>query len=119
MGIIDEDGESDFVIPSWCFEIGLMFHLVDILNEQASICVHESIVNSFLEVSDKKNSFSLVNKGFYLPNVRYFVSPLVSNLIVHHRENGMGYSAIAKKYGIVVRNVMRRIQTVKRVSHEN
>lgn len=57
MSVIDEDGESDFVIPSWCFEVGLMLHLVDILNEQYSTCVHESIVNSFLEVSDKKLAF--------------------------------------------------------------
>ncbi|WP_156152844.1 hypothetical protein [Aeromonas sp. L_1B5_3] len=119
MSVIDEDGESDFVIPSWSFEIGLMLHLVDVLNEQASICVHESIVNSFLEVSDKKISFSLVNKGFYLPNVRYFVSPLVSNLIAHHRENGMSYVAITYKYGISVRSVMRRMQSIKRVGHEN
>lgn len=119
MSVIDEDGESDFVIPSWSFEVGLMLHLVDVLNEQASICVHESIANSLIEICDKKIGFSSKYRGIYLPNSRYFVSPLVSNLIAHHRENGMSYVAITHKYGISVRSVMRRMQSIKRVGHEN
>lgn len=119
MSLIDEDDDINFVIPPWNFEVSLILHLLDVLNEQASICVHESIANSLIEICGKKISFTSKYRGIYMPGIRYFVSPLVSNLIVHHMENGMGYAAIAKKYGITVRSVMRRIQAIKRVSHED
>lgn len=96
-----------------------MLHLVDILNEPASICVYESIFNSLDEVFDKKIRSPSNSRCLYLPSSRYFVSPLVSNLLVRHKENGMSYVAIGAKYGISARNVMRRIQSIKKVSHEN
>lgn len=119
MSLIDEDDESNFVIPLWDFEHSLILHLLDVLNERVSICVYEVIVNSLLEISAKKIVFTSRHRGLYIPSSRFFVSPLVSNLLAHHKENGMGYVAIGVKYGFSVRNVMRKIRSIKKVNHEN
>ncbi|WCH26159.1 hypothetical protein [Aeromonas salmonicida] len=112
MSVIDEGYERDYVIPSWDFEHSLMLHLVDALNERVSISVYESIIESFSKKLEIKLMYSS-HRSIFLPFHSKFKVPLVRGLLVHHKEKGMRGVAMANKYGISERQVLRLIQSVK------
>lgn len=112
MSVIDEGYERDYVIPSWDFEHSLMLHLVDALNERVSISVYERIIESL----SKKLEIKLINsshRSIFLPFTSKVKTPLVCGLLVHHKEKGMRNLAMADKYGISERHVLRLIKSVK------
>jgi len=112
MSVIDEGYERDYVIPNWDFEHSLMLHLVDVLNENASICVYENIISSL----SKKLEIKLItssHRAIFIPFYLKLKVPIVSALLVHHKENGMRNIAMADKYGISSRHVSRLIKSVE------
>lgn len=112
MSVIDEDGGRDYVIPKWDFEHSMILHLVDVLNEHASICVYENIIYSFSKKLERRPIASS-HGAIYIPFKLEVKVPLVRDLLVHHKENGMRYMDMADKYGISVRHVQRLIKPVE------
>lgn len=112
MSVIDEGYERDYVIPNWDFEHSLILHLVDVLNENASICVYENIISSL----SKKLEIKLITSShrfIFIPFYSALKVPLVSALLVHHNENGIRKIAMADKYGISTRHVQRLIKSAE------
>ncbi|MBS4686456.1 hypothetical protein J4G63_04215 [Aeromonas sobria] len=112
MSVIDEDGGRDYVIPKWDFEHSMILHLVDVLNEHASICVYENIIHSLSKKLERKLVYSS-HSSIFIPFHSALKVPFISALLVHHKENGMRKIAMADKHGISTRHVQRLIKSAE------